>query len=331
MLLSVRNLKTYFKTREGPSKAVDGVSFDIERGETFALVGESGCGKSVTALSIMQLVPKPAGYFAGGEIIHEGRDLLKLPEIERFTVRGAKIGMIFQEPMTSLNPVLTVGRQITEPLELHLSMSRSEAAHRAVELLQTVGIPDADRRVRDYPHQFSGGQRQRVMIAIALSCSPRLLIADEATTALDVTIQAQILELMKELTERSGTSLLIITHNLGIVARYADRVNVMYAGRVRESGPAEAIYTKTLHPYTLGLLNSVPRLDRPALTRLQPIPGEIPDALDNAAGCAFRPRCDFAIARCETDDPPLAEARPGHTAACWEHERVAAQPQAGVN
>ena len=329
-LLEIEGLEAEFATEDGVIRALRGVSFTVNEGETVGLVGESGCGKSVTALSIMRLIPDPPGRITGGSVRFDGQELLSLPESGMRKIRGGQIGMIFQEPMTSLNPVLTVGRQITEPLELHLSMSRSEAAHRAVELLQTVGIPDADRRVRDYPHQFSGGQRQRVMIAIALSCSPRLLIADEATTALDVTIQAQILELMKELTERTGTSLLIITHNLGIVARYADRVNVMYAGRVRESGPAEAIYTKTLHPYTLGLLNSVPRLDRPALTRLQPIPGEIPDALDNAPGCAFLPRCDFAIARCETDDPPLAEAQPGHTAACWEHERVAAHSQARV-
>lgn len=321
-LLKVEGLVTEFVTGDSIVRAVDGVSFDIFPGETVSLVGESGCGKSVTALSIMRLVQTPPGRIVSGSVIFEGVDLLALQEREMRSVRGGHIGMIFQEPMTSLNPVLTIGRQITEPLELHLKMPPNEAKRRAVELLAMVGIPDAARRVRDYPHQLSGGQRQRVMIAIAMSCNPKLLIADEATTALDVTIQAQILELMKSITERTGTALLIITHNLGVVARYADRVNVMYAGRIRESAQAEEVYRRTRHPYTAGLLHSVPRLDHESNERLEPIPGDMPDPSVRIQGCAFQPRCRFAVERCKTDDPPFAEVAPGHNVACWEHERV---------
>lgn len=321
-LLKVNGLSTEFVTGDGVVRAVNGVSFDVYPGETVSLVGESGCGKSVTALSIMRLIQSPPGRITAGKVEFEGRDLLALPEPEMRKVRGGKIGMIFQEPMTSLNPVLTIGRQITEPLELHEKLTSREATRRAVELLTMVGIPDADRRIRDYPHQLSGGQRQRVMIATAMSCNPRLLIADEATTALDVTIQAQILELMKSMTDRTGAALLIITHNLGVVARYADRVNVMYAGRIRESAPAEAVYHSTRHPYTAGLLHSVPRLDRELGSRLEPIPGEIPDPGVRTEGCAFRPRCKFAVERCGTDDPPLGGVGEDHMAACWEHERV---------
>jgi oligopeptide transport system ATP-binding protein len=321
-LLQVDGLVTEFVTEDGIVRAVDGVSFDVFPGETVSLVGESGCGKSVTALSIMRLIQTPPGRIVNGSVWFEGVDLLSLKEPEMRTVRGGGIGMIFQEPMTSLNPVLTIGRQITEPLELHLKMRPAEARRRAVELLTMVGIPDPERRVRDYPHQLSGGQRQRVMIAIAMSCNPRLLIADEATTALDVTIQAQILELMKSITERTGTALLIITHNLGVVARYADRVNVMYAGRIRESASAEEVYRRTRHPYTAGLLHSVPRLDREVNTRLDPIPGDVPDPSVRIEGCAFRPRCRFAVERCKTDDPPIAMVAPGHLATCWEHECV---------
>jgi oligopeptide/dipeptide ABC transporter ATP-binding protein len=245
-----------------------------------------------------------------------------LSDSEMRKVRGARIGMIFQEPMTSLNPVLTIGRQITEPLELHMEMTKNMAVTRAAELLDMVGIPDPDERLKDYPHQLSGGQRQRVMIAIALSCNPRLLIADEATTALDVTIQAQILELMKTLTSEIGTALLIITHNLGVVARYADRVNVMYAGKIRESGTAEEIYGNPKHPYTVGLLNSVPRLDAVSVERLQSIEGEIPDMLSLPSGCAFQPRCRWAVERCENDEPELIDAGPDHSSRCWEHENV---------
>ncbi len=324
-LLSVEGLTTEFATEDGIVRAVDGVSFDIFPGETVSLVGESGCGKSVTALSIMRLIQSPPGRIVGGSVKFEGRDLLALPEPEMRGIRGGQIGMIFQEPMTSLNPVLSIGRQITEPLELHENLTGNEARRRAVELLAMVGIPDPERRVSDYPHQLSGGQRQRVMIAIAMSCNPKLLIADEATTALDVTIQAQILELMKSLTERAGAALLIITHNLGVVARYADRVNVMYAGRIRESAPAADVYHRTRHPYTAGLLHSVPRLDREQGSRLEPIPGETPDPGVRIEGCAFRPRCRFAVERCEVDDPPLVEVAQDHNSACWEHERVSAE------
>jgi oligopeptide/dipeptide ABC transporter ATP-binding protein len=323
-LLKVEGLTTEFRTESGPLRAVDNVSLEISEGETLGLVGESGCGKSVTALSIMRLVPDPPGRIVGGHVWFQGRDLLALGEAEMRRVRGGQIGMVFQEPMTSLNPVLTVGRQITEPLELHMKMPSSEAKRRAIELLEMVGIPDAPRRFSAYPHQLSGGQRQRVMIAIAMSCDPKLLIADEATTALDVTIQAQILELMKSLTERAGTALLIITHNLGIVARYADRVNVMYAGRIREGGDADSIYLKTRHPYTAGLLRSVPRLGD-AGKRLEPISGDSPDMTALTPGCAFRPRCRFAVERCEAEDPELVEVAAGHTCACWEHKRVAAE------
>ena len=321
-LLEVSDLRTHFFTQGGVIKAVDGVSFHINEGETLGLVGESGCGKSVSALSLMRLVPNPPGRIVSGQVVFEGRDLIQLSDSEMRSVRGARIGMIFQEPMTSLNPVLTIGRQITEPLELHLKMTKNVAATRAAELLDMVGIPDPDERLQDYPHQLSGGQRQRVMIAIALSCNPKLLIADEATTALDVTIQAQILELMKTLTSEIGTALLIITHNLGVVARYADRVNVMYAGKVRESGTAEEIYGNPKHPYTVGLLNSVPRLDAVAVERLESIEGEIPDMLSLPRGCAFQPRCKWAVERCGNDEPEFMEAGPGHISRCWEHEKV---------
>jgi oligopeptide/dipeptide ABC transporter ATP-binding protein len=306
-LLQVRNLRTSFNTPDGKITAVSDVTFDIHHGETLGLVGESGCGKSVTALSIVQLVPNPPGVIEHGEVLFEGTDLLKLSNREMQAVRGAGIGMIFQEPMSSLNPVLSIGRQITEPLEVHLELNKAAALDRAAELLNMVGIADSKHRLDDYPYQLSGGQRQRVMIAIALSCEPKLLIADEATTALDVTIQAQILELMKNLTAQLGTALLIITHNLGIIARYADRLNVMYAGKIRESGTAEQVYLNPAHPYTIGLLNSVPRLDRPLTRRLDPIPGEIPDPSDLPTGCAFRPRCRWATAQCETSEPPLEE------------------------
>ena len=320
----MRDLRTSFTTPDGKITAVAGVSFDIDHGETLGLVGESGCGKSVSALSIMRLVPNPPGVIESGEVLFEGVDLLKLSEKEMRGVRGAGIGMIFQEPMSSLNPVLSIGRQITEPLEVHLGLGKSAARDRAAELLNMVGIADSGQRLNDHPHQLSGGQRQRVMIAIALSCEPKLLIADEATTALDVTIQAQILELMKELTSKLGTALLIITHNLGIIARYADRLNVMYAGKIRESGTAEQIYLNPAHPYTIGLLNSVPRLDRPATDRLDPIPGEIPDPSDLPSGCAFRPRCRWATARCEDDEPPLERLGDRQHVACFESEAVSA-------
>lgn len=322
-LLQVRDLRTSFNTPSGKVGAVNGVSFDVNHGETLGLVGESGCGKSVSALSIMQLVPNPPGVIESGEILFEGVDLLKVSAKEMQSVRGAGIGMIFQEPMSSLNPVLTIGRQITEPLGVHLGLTGAAAESRAAELLEMVGIADSKRRLDDHPHQLSGGQRQRVMIAIALSCEPKLLIADEATTALDVTIQAQILELMKNLTSQLGTALMIITHNLGIIARYADRLNVMYAGKIRESGTADQVYLKPNHPYTVGLLNSVPRLDRPSTERLDPIEGEIPDPANLPDGCAFRPRCRWATDECDVAEPELVQSNDRQMVACYESEAVA--------
>ena len=321
-LLEVRNLRTTFATSGGAVRAVDGVSWDIREGETVALVGESGCGKSVSALSVMRLVAEPAGRIEGGEIVFKGRDLLKLSEEEMRGVRGREIGMIFQEPMTSLNPVLTIGRQLTEGLEIHLKMTPAQARARAVELLGMVGIPDPARRLGQYPHHFSGGMRQRMMIAMALACDPALILADEPTTALDVTIQAQILELMKDLSRRLGVAMLIITHNLGVVARYADRVNVMYAGRIIEQASAAELYANPRHPYTLGLLRSVPRLDEPRRARLEPIEGQPPDLTRLPPGCAFAPRCSFRVARCAEAAPPLAELGDGHRSACWECERL---------
>ena len=323
-LLEVIDLQTQFITRGGVVRAVDGVSWDVAEGETVALVGESGCGKSVSALSIMQLVAAPAGRIVGGRILFKGRDLLTLDEEAMRRVRGREIAMIFQEPMTSLNPVLSIGRQLTEGLEIHLGLAAAAARRRAVELLAMVGIPDPARRLSQYPHQFSGGMRQRMMIAMALSCEPSLILADEPTTALDVTIQAQILELMRDLSRRLGVAMLIITHNLGVVARYADRVNVMYAGKIIERGTARELYGNPRHPYTLGLLRSVPRLDEPRRARLDPIEGQPPDLTRLPAGCAFVPRCAFRVERCVHEVPPL---RPigvaGHVSACWEAERLA--------
>ncbi len=324
-LLKVRDLRTYFFTDDGVVKAVDGVSFDVQRGEIVGLVGESGCGKTVTALSIMRLVPSPPGRIVGGEVWFEGMDLLKLDDEGMRSIRGHKIAMIFQEPMTSLNPVLTIGRQLMEPLEVHLKMDKRQARARAIELLEMVGIPEPHRRIDDYPHQFSGGMRQRVMIAMALACSPRLLLADEPTTALDVTIQAQILELMTQLTRELGASVVIITHNLGVVARYAHRVNVMYAGKLVESAPALELYHRPHHPYTLGLLRSVPRLDEARRAKLDPIEGFPPDLVHMPSGCAFHPRCRFRTERCQVEEPPLVAAAPDHLVACWEWRRVLAQ------
>jgi oligopeptide/dipeptide ABC transporter ATP-binding protein len=322
-LLEVRNLQTQFLTRGGVVRAVDGVSWDVGEGETVALVGESGCGKSVSALSIMRLVAEPAGRIVGGQILFKGRDLLALSEEEMRRVRGREIGMIFQEPMTSLNPVLTVGRQLTEGLEVHLGMAPTAARERAVELLSLVGVPDPGRRLAQYPHQFSGGMRQRMMIAMALSCQPALILADEPTTALDVTIQAQILELMKGLSSQFGVAMLMITHNLGVVARYADRVNVMYAGRIIEQGTARTLYTHPRHPYTLGLLRSVPRLDEPRRARLDPIEGQPPDLTRLPGGCAFAPRCPVRVERCQVEVPPLRPVgEGGQRSACWEAEKL---------
>jgi oligopeptide/dipeptide ABC transporter ATP-binding protein len=322
-LLEVQSLVTEFATGAGVVRAVDGVSWDVREGETVALVGESGCGKSVSALSIMRLVAAPAGRIVSGRVLFKGRDLLQLSEEEMRRIRGREIAMIFQEPMTSLNPVLTIGRQITEGLEIHLGLAPDAARRRAAELLGMVGIPDPERRLAQYPHQFSGGMRQRMMIAMALACEPSLVLADEPTTALDVTIQAQILELMKDLSRRLGVAMLIITHNLGVVARYADRVNVMYAGRIIERGTAHELYANPRHPYTLGLLRSVPRLDEPRRERLAPIEGQPPDLTRLPPGCSFGPRCAFRVDRCAREAPAL---RPigvnGHVTACWEAERL---------
>ena len=321
-LLEIDSLQTYFFSAAGVVKAVDGISFDASQGETIAIVGESGCGKSVSALSILRLVADPPGRIIGGSIRFQDRDLLKLSDEEIRKVRGKDIAMVFQEPMTSLNPVLTIGRQLTETMEQHLGMSRDRVVARAIELLGMVGISDPERRLRQYPHHFSGGMRQRVMIAMALCCEPKLIIADEPTTALDVTVQAQILELMKDLTRRLGVALIIITHNLGIVARYADRVNVMYAGKIIESGSARDIYHRPRHPYTLALLRSVPRMDRPRRARLDPVQGQPPDLSRLNGGCSFRPRCGFAVARCTQERPALEAVDHSHVA-CFETRAVA--------
>src|SRR5262245_52759678 len=317
VLLDVRDLRTHFSISGAVVRAVDGVSWNVRPGETVALVGESGCGKSVSALSVMRLVARPAGRIVSGQILFKGRDLLTLSEDEMREIRGKEIAMIFQEPMTSLNPVLTIGRQLTEPAEIHLGMSSAQARVRAAELLSRVGIADPERRLAQYPHQFSGGMRQRMMIAMALVCDPALILADEPTTALDVTIQAQILELLKDLSRRFGVAMLMITHNLGVVARYADRVNVMYAGKIVERGTAREIYGNPRHPYTLGLLRSVPRLDEPRRAKLQPIPGQPPDLSRLPSGCSFAPRCSYAIERCRREIPPLEPIHGEHLAACW--------------
>ncbi len=316
-LLQVKDLRTQFFTQEGVIRAVDEISYEVRQGETVAIVGESGCGKTVSALSIMRLIPHPPGRIVAGEIWFNGRDLLALSDEEMRQVRGKEIAMIFQEPMTSLNPTLTIGRQLTETLEAHLEMGGADAGNRAAELLRLVGIPEPERRLRQYPHEFSGGMRQRVMIAMALSCNPKLILADEPTTALDVTIQAQILELMKELSQRFGVAMVIITHNLGVVARYADRVNVMYAGKMIEQGSARDIYESPRHPYTLGLLRSVPRLDQPRKARLEPIDGQPPDLAHLPPGCSFRMRCTFAIDQCAHEVPPLIPVGAGHASACF--------------
>ncbi len=316
-LLEIEDLRVEFQTQTGTVKAVDGISYSVAAGETVAVVGESGCGKSVSALSVLRLVPSPPGKITGGRILFEGRDLRNLSEEEIRRVRGREISMVFQEPMTSLNPVLSIGLQLTESMRTHLGLTRKQAAARAVDLLQMVGISEAERRLRQYPHHFSGGMRQRVMIAVALSCDPKLIIADEPTTALDVTIQAQILQLMKDLTNRMGVALIIITHNLGTVARYADRVNVMYAGRFVELGSIDQVFSRPRHPYTIGLLNSVPRMDREAKDRLVPIEGQPPDLGRLDGGCAYRPRCRWAVEACALSRPPLTVLDDGQQTACF--------------
>lgn len=315
-LLEVSNLETQFRTQDGIVKAVNNVSFAVDKGETLGIVGESGSGKSVTSLSIMRLIPNPPGKITGGQIMFDGEDLLQHDDDEMRKIRGKRIAMIFQDPMSSLNPVLTIGRQITETLELHMKLSGREASKRAVELLALVGIPSPEKRLNDYPHQFSGGMRQRVMIAMGLSCNPDLLIADEPTTALDVTIQAQILELMKRLQDEIGMAMIIITHDLGVVARMADRVNVMYAGRVIEEGPTDQIFADPRMPYTIGLMQSIPKLDEVRGNRLNPIRGLPPDLINLPQVCPFSPRCDYVQDACYQQVPPLRPVQPQQRAAC---------------
>ena len=317
-LLEVRDLKTYFKVKAGRVRAVDGVSFAIKPGEKVGIVGESGCGKSVTALSLMRLLEQPPGEYAGGSILFDGQDLLELPESSMRKIRGGKIGMIFQDPMTCLNPTMTVGKQIAEGLKIHLKLSDGQAKKRAIALLEQVGIPAAGERVNSYPHQFSGGMRQRVMIAIALACNPKLLIADEPTTALDVTVQAQILELINGVCNEFGTAVILITHDLGVVAGMTDRVVVMYAGKVVETAPTDELFANPRHPYTLGLLASVPRLDEARESELKTIEGAPPDLLKPPPGCPFMRRCAFARTICRTMPPldPLA-GKATHFKACW--------------
>ncbi|HEU4352466.1 MAG TPA: ABC transporter ATP-binding protein [Burkholderiales bacterium] len=315
-LLEVRGLRTYFASERGEVRAVDGVDLSLERGRTLGIVGESGCGKSVTALSIMGLIPQPPGRIADGEVRFEGEDLLKAPPRRMRDLRGDKLSMIFQEPMTSLNPAFPVGGQISEAILRHKKVSKLQAQDQAVEMLQKVHIPSPERRARDYPHQLSGGMRQRVMIAMALACNPRLLIADEPTTALDVTIQAQILELMRLLRAELGTAIILITHDLGVIAELADDVIVMYAGQVIERCTAARLFSEPQHPYTVGLLGSIPR---PHLeqSRLSAIEGIVPDAAAFPQGCRFHPRCPFAVEKCRSENPPLLPIQNGHEAACW--------------
>ncbi len=326
--LEVEGLQTYFYTRQGIVKAVDGLSFNLRKGETLGIVGESGCGKSITALSVMRLIPDPPGRIVGGKVSMDGRNLLDLDESEMRAIRGNDISMIFQEPMTSLNPVLTIGYQIAEALILHQDLSKAQALDRAVEMLDLVKIPEPAQRAKEYPHQLSGGMRQRAMIAMALACNPKVLIADEPTTALDVTIQAQILDLILRLQEQLGTAVILITHDLGVVAETAQRVIVMYAGRKVEEADVEPLFAEPMHPYTHGLMASVPHLDiikgndQVVTERLEEIPGIVPPLNDLPPGCAFAPRCKFADDRCALEYPVYEEKRPGHWAACWHSNRL---------
>jgi len=316
-LLEIRGLKTHFATDDGMVHAVDGVDLSVDRGETLGVVGESGCGKTVTALSILKLIAMPPGQIAGGEVLWQGRDLLLLGKEQMRRIRSKEIGIVFQEPMTSLNPVYTVGAQIAEVIRLHERLGRRSALEKAVDMLRLVHIPNPERRVRDYPHQFSGGMRQRVMIAMALSCNPKLLIADEPTTALDVTIQAQILELLAEMKTRFGMAVMLITHAMGVVAETAQRVAVMYAGKVVEQAPVVDLFTRPRHPYTQGLIGSIPHLDRVGRkTRLDAIPGVVPSLVDPGPGCRFAPRCRYAMTVCHQAMPDLREVAPGHKVAC---------------
>ena len=320
LLLDIRGLRTQFFTDDGLARAVDGVSYSLEKGETVGVVGESGCGKSVTALSVLRLIPDPPGKIVAGEIMFEGADLLQLSSSDMRRIRGNDISMIFQEPMTSLNPVFTIGNQITEAVRLHQGLNKKEALAKAVEALKLVGIPVPERRVHEYPHQLSGGMRQRAMIAMALSCNPKVLIADEPTTALDVTIEAQILDLMRTLQEELGTAIIMITHDLGVIAEMARKVVVMYAGKVVEQAPVERIFASANHPYTQGLLQSLPRVDKDASgakQRLQEIPGIVPSLLNLPAGCKFASRCPSVMPQCKEQEPPLEQVASNHYSACW--------------
>ncbi len=316
-LLEVNNLQTHFFTETGVVKAVEDVSFKVDKGETLAIVGESGSGKSITAMSILRLIPNPPGEIINGEIKFEGEDILHMDDEQIRDLRGNKIAMIFQEPMTSLNPVLTIGRQIAEPIELHRDTPLKKAIGLAKDLLDKVRIAESEKRVSDYPHQFSGGMRQRVMIAMGMACEPKLIIADEPTTALDVTVQAQILEILKDLTRESDAGLILITHDLGVVARYADRINVMYGGRIVESGTALEIFERPKHPYTIGLMESIPKLDTDTKEKLKPIEGSPPDLANAPPGCAFHPRCRFVTDKCKIDIPSLESVGNNHYKACW--------------
>ena len=320
-MLEIKGLKTHFKTDDGWLHAVDGVDLTIDRGETLGVVGESGCGKSVTAMTVMKLVAMPPGRIVSGQVLWQGRDLVPLPPAEMQKIRAKEIAIIFQEPMTSLNPVYSVGEQIAESIRLHEGLSKREAMNRAVQMLKLVNIPTPERRINDYPHQFSGGMRQRVMIAIALACSPKLLIADEPTTALDVTIQAQILELLAELKQRLGMAVMLITHAMGVVAEVAQRVVVMYAGKVVEEAPVGELFARPLHPYTQGLIRSIPRIDTAAThkVRLEAIPGTVPKLIAPAEGCRFAGRCKYVTPACSSATPPLVEVVRGHKVACFLH------------
>ncbi len=327
-ILQIKDLRTFFDTRDGTVRAVNGVSLELYAGETLCIVGESGCGKSVTAMTILGLLPKPPARIESGEILFEGTDLLKLDEQDMRAIRGNDISMIFQEPMTSLNPVLTIGRQISEVISLHQGVSNRVARDRAVEMLDRVRVPDPHQRVNEYPHQLSGGMRQRAMIAMALSCNPKILIADEPSTALDVTIQAQILDLMRELRDDFGTSIILITHDLGVVAEMGERVLVMYAGGKVEEASVEELFHYPLHPYSEGLMTSIPRLNESLArdgdrVRLQEIPGMVPSLIEQIPGCLFAPRCSYASEKCEVESPQLAEHRKQHYAACWESSNFA--------
>ena len=324
-LLDVKDLRTEFHTQDGTVHAVNGVSFHVDEGETLGLVGESGCGKSVSMLSVMRLIPIPPGKIVSGQVTFQGRDLLKVDDEEIRSVRGNKIAMVFQDPMTSLNPVLTINTQIAEALELHLGMTRDQSRKRTIELLTMVGIPEAAGRVDDYPHQFSGGMRQRVMIAMALSCSPQLLIADEPTTALDVTIQAQITDIVKRLKRELGMAIVWITHDLGVIAGLADRINVMYAGFIIETASNKEIFANPLHPYTHGLLASIPRLDEAHKSKLTPIEGLPPDLIEMPKGCPFYDRCGYRTERCANENPPLEMGAMRHEVACWNWQDVQKQ------